>query len=243
MTCMRPTPRTSTRSFGRLRPWRRLGHERGEDRLQGFDFGCALAAWEEPAHEHDRRRLVCERQRRIRRSAKPRRVNEVAITKRDRVVVAVGVAGVRNGAGAERRADRGDEVVGVHAATVTLEPIGWPRARFVADARERCGWDLNPRVPVLQGEEPSPDSPRIEKTSSDSDPSFPDETPDGAIVGHSKGRDNEDPLDRLTRSLDRATAAGKWDLAERIMEQIKRVEIARADNVVSIGSAKKGGSR
>lgn len=54
----------------------------------------------------------------------------------------------------------------------------------------------------------------------------------GALVGALA--ESDDPLDRLARSLDRATAAGQWKVAEAIIRQIERVEIARAGNVVPI---------
>ena len=50
-------------------------------------------------------------------------------------------------------------------------------------------------------------------------------------MGHSP---DEVPLDRLTRALDRATAAEQWDLAKSILRQIERLELARAGNVVAL---------
>ncbi len=55
----------------------------------------------------------------------------------------------------------------------------------------------------------------------------------GALHGATTPTD-EDPLDRLTRSLDRATDAGQWKVAEAIIRQIERIELARAGNVVSL---------
>ena len=57
----------------------------------------------------------------------------------------------------------------------------------------------------------------------------------GALHGALATRDDDgDPLARLTRSLDRATAAGQWKVAEAIIRQIERIEIERAGNVVAI---------
>jgi len=40
--------------------------------------------------------------------------------------------------------------------------------------------------------------------------------------------EDADPLECLTRSLDRATAAGQWKVAEGIIRQIERIEVARS---------------
>jgi hypothetical protein len=49
-----------------------------------------------------------------------------------------------------------------------------------------------------------------------------------------RGAIDDDALDRMTRSLDRATEAGQWTVAEAIIRQIERLEMARAGNVVRI---------
>jgi len=40
--------------------------------------------------------------------------------------------------------------------------------------------------------------------------------------------DDADPLDRLARSLDRATAAEQWEVAKGIIRQLERIELSRA---------------
>jgi hypothetical protein len=54
----------------------------------------------------------------------------------------------------------------------------------------------------------------------------------GALLGHSAPAG--DPLDLLTRSLDRATEAGQWEVAKAIIRQIERLELERAGNVTPI---------
>jgi hypothetical protein len=91
----------------------------------------------------------------------------------------------------------------------------------------------------LKGEPPSSDSPDIEKTSQADDPKEPDSPLPGALPGHSDGP-SDDPIDRLTKVAERASAAGEWAIVRDVLGKIEAMKVVRSSNVVELQVRQKG---